>query len=67
MILHGGGRIEVAAVPAQVVDTTGAGDAYAGGFLAGMASGKPLPECGKMGSKAAAEIISQYGARPKRG
>ena len=48
-----------------MVDTTGAGDAYAAGFLAGLTSGKPLPICGRMGSIAAAEVISHYGARPE--
>ncbi len=66
VVLHGADRFSVAAAPAQVVDTTGAGDAYAGGFLAGLTAGKPLPECGTMGSVAAAAIIGQYGARPKR-
>ena len=52
------------AEPAQVVDTTGAGDAYAAGFLAGLTSGRPLAVCGQLGSVAAAEIIGHYGARP---
>ena len=65
VILHGTERIVVAAEPATVVDTTGAGDAYAGGFLAGFTAGRPLGECGRMGSVAAAAVISQYGARPK--
>lgn len=49
----------------QVVDTTGAGDMYAAGFLAGLAQGKDLHDCGRMGSVAAAEIISHFGARPE--
>lgn len=48
----------------KVVDTTGAGDLYAGGFLFGMAKGKDLAACGNYASIAAAEIISHYGARP---
>ncbi len=48
----------------QVVDTTGAGDLYAAGFLYGHAVGKPLDVCGRLGSIAAAEIISHIGARP---
>ncbi|MDC6447532.1 adenosine kinase [Alphaproteobacteria bacterium] len=48
----------------RVVDTTGAGDLYAGGFLFGMAKGKNLTTCGNYASIAAAEIISHYGARP---
>jgi sugar/nucleoside kinase (ribokinase family) len=46
------------------VDTTGAGDAYAAGFLSGLTSGKSLNLCGRMASIAAAEVISHYGARP---
>ncbi len=63
-IIQGGDTVEVAAVPTKVIDTTGAGDAYAAGFLAGLTSGKPLAECGRLGSIAAAEVISHYGARP---
>ena len=48
----------------KIVDTTGAGDLYAGGFLFGMAKGKDLATCGNYASIAAAEIISHYGARP---
>ena len=48
----------------KVVDTTGAGDSYAGGFLFGIAKNKDLATCGHYGSIAAAEIISHYGARP---
>lgn len=69
LVLHSKGgagdeRIEVEAEPAKVVDTTGAGDAYAAGFLAGMAAGKPMAACGRLGSRAAAAVIGQYGARP---
>jgi fructokinase len=65
VILAGGERHVVAAQPTKVVDTTGAGDAYAAGFLAAHARGLPLPECGRWGSIAAAEVISHYGARPQ--
>jgi sugar/nucleoside kinase (ribokinase family) len=47
-----------------VVDTTGAGDLYAAAFLYGWASGRDLATCGRMGSIAAAEVISHVGARP---
>jgi sugar/nucleoside kinase (ribokinase family) len=50
--------------PTQVVDTTGAGDLYAAGFLYGFTQGKDLATCGKLGSLAAAEVISHLGARP---
>jgi fructokinase len=65
LILSGQETIRVAAEPATVVDTTGAGDAYAAGFLSGLTAGKPLSLCGRMGSIAAAEVISHYGARPE--
>ncbi len=65
LILRGTETVEVGAEPAKVVDTTGAGDAYAAGFLAGWTAGKPLAACGRLGSIAAAEVISHYGARPE--
>jgi sugar/nucleoside kinase (ribokinase family) len=65
LILQGGQTVRVAAEPADLVDTTGAGDAYAAGFLAGLTAGKSLEICGRMGSIAAAEIIGHYGARPQ--
>ena len=58
-------RIEIDAAPAQVVDTTGAGDAFAAGFLTALTAGKTLEICGRLGSAAAAVAISQYGARPQ--
>jgi sugar/nucleoside kinase (ribokinase family) len=57
---------EVPAAPvAQVVDTTGAGDQFAAGFLYGLTHGKGLADCGRLGALAAAEVISHYGARPE--
>lgn len=64
-VVRGSETVEVRAEPTQVVDTTGAGDAYAAGFLAGLTAGRALATCGRMGSIAAAEIISHYGARPQ--
>ncbi|MCE5328961.1 adenosine kinase [bacterium] len=49
----------------NLTDTTGAGDLYAAGFLHGFLESKDLKTCGRMGSAAASEIISHYGARPK--
>jgi len=49
----------------KVVDSTGAGDQYAAGFLYGLARGRPLAECGRLGAMAAAEVISHYGPRPE--
>jgi len=63
LILRGKRAVRVAAEPTKVVDTTGAGDAFAAGFLTGLTSGRSLEACGRMGSIAAAEVISHYGAR----
>ena len=61
-----GERAEVPAEPvAKVVDTTGAGDLFAAGFLSGHVRGRPLAECLKLGAICASEIISHYGARPE--
>ncbi len=65
LILAGGDRIAVPAEKAVVEDTTGAGDLYASGFLAGFSRGLDLAVCGRMGSLSASEIISHVGARPK--
>ena len=46
------------------VDTTGAGDLYAAGFLFGWSTGRPLHECGRLGSIAAAAVIGHMGPRP---
>lgn len=48
----------------EVVDTTGAGDQFAAGFLTGIARGLPLVQCGRLGVLAAGEVISHIGPRP---
>ncbi|MDX2259274.1 MAG: adenosine kinase [Hyphomicrobiaceae bacterium] len=66
VIIAGGERIAVPATSvAAVVDTTGAGDLYASGFLYGVATAKPLDIAGRLGSLAAAEVIGHVGARPQ--
>lgn len=65
VIFAGSGSFAIRAVPARVVDTTGAGDAYAAGVLTGLARGLPVAECGRWGAVAAAEAISHFGARPQ--
>ncbi|RZV34386.1 MAG: adenosine kinase [Sphingomonadaceae bacterium] len=61
-----GERAEVSAEPIdKVVDTTGAGDQFAAGFLSGHARGESLATCLKRGAIAAAEVISHYGPRPE--
>ena len=66
VILRGDELHIVDAAPvSRVVDTTGAGDLYAAGFLYGFTQGRELAECGRIGAIAAAEVISHFGARPE--
>jgi sugar/nucleoside kinase (ribokinase family) len=67
VIVSGTQKVEVSAQKvASVIDTTGAGDLFAAGFLYGLTHGKPLAEAGRLGSLAAAEVISHYGPRPQK-
>jgi len=65
VIVSGDEVHSVAAEPiVKLVDTTGAGDAFAAGFLHGVTAGRNLSVCGRIGSICAAEVISHMGARP---
>ena len=64
MIASGGRRHRIAAAQAVVRDTTGAGDAYAAGFLAALVKGRGLEDAGRLAAAAAARVIEQIGARP---
>jgi sugar/nucleoside kinase (ribokinase family) len=64
--VEAGERAEVAASPVEtIVDTTGAGDQFAAGFLVARCRSRPLKACLEAGSIAAAEVISHFGARPE--
>jgi len=66
VVLSKGQTLHIAAEPVEkVVDTTGAGDQYAAGFLFGLSQGRSLADCGRLASIAAAEVISHYGPRPQ--
>jgi len=65
--IAGGERADVPAQPIErLVDTTGAGDLFAAGFLAGQARGLGLKDSLTLGAIAAAEVIQHYGARPEK-
>ncbi len=66
VVIGDGDPITVPAEPVEkVVDTTGAGDQYAAGFLYGITHDLPLATCARLGHIAAAEVISHYGPRPE--
>lgn len=66
IITAGAATHQIAAAPvAKVVDTTGAGDLFAAGFLYGLTHGHAMGEAGRLGALAAAEVISHYGPRPQ--
>ena len=66
-VISAAGTIDVATTDVEnLVDTTGAGDLFAAGFLHAYAQGFTLEECAQLGNKAAGEIIQQLGARPQK-
>jgi sugar/nucleoside kinase (ribokinase family) len=68
VIVRGDTKIEQAATPVEnMVDTTGAGDAYCAGFLYGWANDWPLQECARLGTHCATQVIQQIGARIEPG
>ena len=68
VIVHGDVKVEQeAATVEEIVDTTGAGDAYAAGFLYGWVNDRPLAECAQYGTYCATKVIQQLGARIEKG
>ncbi|MEO0829449.1 MAG: PfkB family carbohydrate kinase, partial [Pseudomonadota bacterium] len=65
LLIERGKRVTAAVKKVVPVDATGAGDQFAAGFLYGLAQGRELEVCGRMGCIAAAEVIGHMGARPK--
>ena len=66
MILNGSGRHAIEPVRlGPLVDTTGAGDLYAAGFLHAYTQGQSLEACGRLGSLCAGQVVTQLGPRPQ--
>ena len=63
VLFDGNQFIDIDAHKVKAVDTTGAGDAYAGGFLYGLTSGRSFAESGRLASRAAGEVVSRFGPR----
>lgn len=64
LVSDGGEPVRIEALPvAEIVDSTGAGDAYASGFLGGLASGLDITESGRNGARLAARVLGHFGAR----
>jgi len=66
ILMHGGEAIAIEGVTVNAIDTTGAGDMYAGGLLYGITNGMSWKQAGHLASHAAARIVSQLGARMER-
>ena len=64
-IIQGDQRVDVPVTKVVPVDATGAGDQFAAGFLYGVATGRDLETCGRMGNICAAEVIGHVGPRPE--
>ena len=63
LIKSGNNKVQVGAIPAKVIDTTGAGDLYAAGYLYGFSHGLSLEKCGKIGALLAGNVIEVIGAK----
>ena len=63
LISHRGKKFTVGVIPVKCLDTTGAGDLYAAGYLYGMAIEMPPQECGKLGALLAGKVIEEAGAK----
>ena len=63
ILMHGGETIAIEGVPVEAIDTTGAGDMYAGGLLYGITNGLSWQRAGHLASTSAARIVTQLGAR----
>lgn len=61
-VKNGTKKIKVSGIPAKAIDTTGAGDSYAAGFLYGLTNGFPLEKCGKIASLVAGKVVEVWGA-----
>ncbi|MYA66562.1 MAG: adenosine kinase [Gammaproteobacteria bacterium] len=67
VLFDGSYFVEIDAHKVKAVDTTGAGDAFAGGFLYGLTSGRSFAESGRLASRAAGEVVSRFGPRLEAG
>ena len=66
-VCHRGEALHIPTRRVQVVDTTGAGDLFAGGFLLGLVRGKPLQVCGQLGTLLASDTVTHMGVRLTNG